>query len=197
MGVRGSEDVKSCHGCALQPPRKPWDLSQRGVQCTWSKRKAVLEPSLFDLTLLVHIGAGSTGGQQTVQTMQVYFLSSALVSSLKLPEPGSTEATVQTLGLHTTLMAAYINKKCLQDLCSFRSELVLLVSAGLPDKKRWFTWMGGELQFFCNEFIINTVRDRTKQFQIHKSSVFLLISVFFGTLRAVSVPLERLFHNAQ
>lgn len=43
-----------CHGCALQPPRKPWDLSQRGVQCTWSKRKAILGLSPFDLTLLVH-----------------------------------------------------------------------------------------------------------------------------------------------
>lgn len=133
-----------------------------------------------------------------MQTIQVHLLSSAQVSSLKLPEVGSTEATVQTLGLHTTLMAAYINRECLQDLCSFRSELVSLVKCWLARQEKVIHLDGGrELQFFSSEFIINTVRDRTRQFQIHKSSVFLLISVFLGTPRAVSFPLERLFHNAQ
>lgn len=186
MGVRGLEDVNACHACALQPPSKPWDLSQWGVHILDQEEKQFLNV-LSKSNHPCHNWAGSTGWQQAVQSTQVYFFRSAQVAQ---------KPQCKFWGC-TWLWWLLTQTECLQDLCSFRSELVILVRAGLPDKKRWFTWMGGELQFFCNEFIINTVRDKTRQFQIHKSSVFLLISVFFGTPSAVSIPLERLFHNTQ
>lgn len=65
-------------------------------------------------------------------------------NSLKPPEVSSTEAIAQTFRLHRSLTAAYRNRECLQDLYNFRSELLLLLSAGLPDKKKVIHLDSGE-----------------------------------------------------